>query len=210
MPQLHSRLLLVTDRSQTNDRSLLSVLSQAVAAGVSSIHLRERDLTAKDLLALARDVQGVMTQSESQLIVNDRIDVALSMDKAGVHLRSTSLPVAVARRLLGRERLLGVSVHSVHEAIEAEKNGADYIVLGPIFDTPSKQSFGSPLGLSSVEETCRAVRVPVLGIGGVNAARAREVRRAGAFGVAVISAILSADDVETATRMLLDSLGATS
>lgn len=210
MPQLHSRLLLVTDRHQTNDRPLLSVLSQAVAAGVSSIHLRERDLNTKDLLALARDVQRVMRRCEGQLIVNDRIDVALSMDKAGVHLRSTSLPVAIARRLLGSERLLGVSVHSVREAVQAEKDGADYIVLGPIFDTPSKQGFGSPLGLSSVEETCRAVGVPVLGIGGVNAARAREVRRAGAFGVAVIAAVLRADDVEMATRTLLDSLASLS
>ena len=210
MPQLHSRLLLVTDRHQTNDRPLLSVLSQAVAAGVSSIHLRERDLNTKDLLALARDVQRVMRRCEGQLIVNDRIDVALSMDKAGVHLRSTSLPVAIARRLLGSERLLGVSVHSVREAVQAEKDGADYIVLGPIYDTPSKQGFGSPLGLSSVEETCRAVGVPVLGIGGVNAARAREVRRAGAFGVAVIAAVLRADDVEMATRTLLDSLASLS
>ena len=210
MPQLHSRLLLVTDRHQTNDRPLLSVLSQAVAAGVSSIHLRERDLNTKDLLALARDLERVMRRCEGQLIVNDRIDVALSMDKAGVHLRSTSLPVAIARQLLGSERLLGVSVHSVREAIQAEKDGADYIVLGPIYDTPSKQGFGSPLGLSSVEETCRAVGVPVLGIGGVNAARAREVRRAGAFGVAVIAAVLRADDVEMATRTLLDSLASLS
>lgn len=206
MPKLESRLLVVTDRHQTNGRPLVPILERIFTVGAPAIQLRERDLSAKDLLSLAFDVQRLVTSHRSQLLINDRIDVALAMDGVGVHLRSNSLPVAVARRLIGDHRLLGLSVHSVDEAMKAEANGADYVVLGPIYDTPSKREFGPPLGLSRLEEACRLVRIPVLGIGGVTAARAHEMRHAGAFGVAVIKAILEADDVETAVRDLIDSV----
>lgn len=206
MPSLKSRVLVVTDRHQTNGRPLVSILQAVLTAGAPAIQLRERDLPAKDLLALARDVQRFTTPRGSQLVVNDRIDVALSLEEVGVHLRSDSVPVAVARRLLGPQRLLGVSAHSREEAMHAEGEGADYVVLGPLYDTPSKQPFGPPLGLSTLEETCRTVHVPIIGIGGVTVDRARDVRRAGAFGVAVITAILGADDVNAAMRALLDAV----
>jgi len=103
-----------------------------------------------------------------------------------------------------------VSAHSMDEAMRAEGEGADYVVLGPVYDTPSKQAFGSPLGLSKLEDICRVVRVPIIGIGGITVDRARDVRRAGAFGVAVITAILGADDVKEATRALLDELSTVS
>jgi thiamine-phosphate pyrophosphorylase len=215
MPHLESRLLVVTDRHQTNGRSLLSILQQILTVGTPAIQLRERDLSAKELLAFARDVKTITTPpdsqlADSQLLVNDRIDVALSLEGVGVHLRSNSLPVTVARQLLGPKRLLGVSAHSMDEAVQAEANGADYVVLGPVYSTPSKQSFGPPLGLSTLTAVCRAVRVPIIGIGGVTIDRARDVRRAGAFGVAVITAILGAEDVKAATRALLDATGSVS
>ena len=210
MPHLESRLLVVTDRHQTNGRSLLLILQQILTVGTPTIQLRERDLSAKELLAFARDVKTITTPPDSQLVVNDRIDVALSLEGVGVHLRSNSLPVTVARRLLGPKRLLGVSAHSMDEAVQAEANGADYVVLGPVYSTPSKQSFGPPLGLSTLTAVCRAVRVPIIGIGGVTIDRARDVRRAGAFGVAVITAILGAEDVKAATRALLDATGSVS
>lgn len=210
MPSLESRLLLVTDRQQTKGRPLVSVLAQALKAGRPSIQLRERDLCAKELLALADEIQQLTGPRGVQLVINDRLDVALSLEGAGVHLRSNSLPVSVARRLIGPRRVLGASVHSVKEAVEADASGADYIVLGPIYDTPSKQRYGPPLGLSALEGAARAVRVPIVGIGGVTAARARDMRLAGAFGVAVITAVLSADDVEGATRALLDAVASVS
>jgi len=210
MPSLESRVLLVTDRHQTNGRPLVSILQTVLKAGSPAIQLRERDLSAKDVLALTRAVQTFTMQRGSQLLVNDRIDVALSLDGVGVHLRSNSLPAAVARRLLGPQRLLGVSAHSMDEAVRAEANGADYVVLGPVYETPSKQVFGPPLGLSKLEAVCQVVQVPIIGIGGVTVDRARDVRRAGAFGVAVITAILSAEDVETATRALLDAVASVS
>ena len=206
MPTLSSRLLVVTDRHQTKGRPLVPLLQRVLTAGTSAIQLRERDLSARELVTLAREVQAVTASSKSQFLINDRVDVALALEGVGVHLRSNSLPLPVARQMLGSQRLLGISVHAVEEAVQAEAAGADYIVLGPIYETPSKQTFGPPLGIHTLEKACELVRIPIIGIGGVTAARAREMRRAGAFGVAVITAILGADDVESATRELLDAV----
>ncbi|HEY6288402.1 MAG TPA: thiamine phosphate synthase [Nitrospiraceae bacterium] len=206
MPGVDFRLLLVTDRHQTNGRPLVPLLQRVLTAVTPAIQLRERDLSARELVTLAREVQAVTASRRSQLLINDRIDVALALEGVGVHLRSNSLPVTVARQMLGTQRLLGISVHSVEEAVQGESQGADYIVLGPIYETPSKQLFGPPLGIHTLEKACRLVRLPIIGIGGVTAARAREMRRAGAFGVAVITAVLGAADVESATRELFDAV----
>jgi thiamine-phosphate pyrophosphorylase len=206
MPTLSSRLLVVTDRHQTNGRPLVPLLQEVFTAAVPIVQLRERDLSARELVRLAREVQAVTTSHRSQLLINDRIDVALALEGVGVHLRSNSLPVSVARQLLGAQRLLGISVHTVEEAIQVESQGADYIILGPIYETPSKKMFGPPLGIHTFEKACRLVRIPIFGIGGVTAVRAHEMRRAGAFGVAVITAILGAIDVDSATRELLEAV----
>ena len=206
MLTLSSRLLVVTDRHQTNGRPLVPLLQEVFTAGVPIVQLRERDLSARELVRLAREVQAVAASHRSQLLINDRIDVALALEGVGVHLRSNSLPVSVARQLLGAQRLVGVSVHTVEEAMQVESQGADYIILGPIYATPSKQMFGPPLGIHTLEKACRLVRIPIIGIGGVTAARAQQMRYAGAFGVAVITAILSATDVESATRELLEAV----
>jgi thiamine-phosphate pyrophosphorylase len=206
MPQLESRLFLVTDRHQTKGRPLVPLLQRVLTAAAPAIQLRERDLSARELVTLALELQAVTASRRSQLLINDRIDVALALEGVGVHLRSNSLPVSVARQVLGTQRLLGISVHAVEEAVQVESQGADYIVLGPIYETPSKQMFGPPLGIHTLERACRLVRLPIIGIGGVTATRAREMRRAGAFGVAVITAVLGATDVESATRELLDAV----
>lgn len=206
MPTLSSRLLVVTDRHQTKRRALVPLLERVLTAGLLTVQLRERDLSARELVTLAREVQAVTASSKSQLLINDRVDVALALEGVGVHLRSNSLPLPVTRKMLGPQRLLGMSVHAVEEAVRAEAAGADYIVLGPIYETPSKQMFGPPLGIHTLEKACTLVRIPIIGIGGVTAARAREMRHAGAFGAAVITAILGADDVESATRELLDAV----
>jgi len=206
MPVVDFRLLLVTDRHQTNGRPLVPLLQRVLTSAAPAIQIRERDLSARELVTLAREVQAAMASRRSQLLINDRIDVALALEGVGVHLRSNSLPVSVARQLLGARRLLGVSVHTVEEVLSAQLQGADYVILGPIYETPSKQMFGPPLGIHTLEKACRLVHIPIIGIGGVTAARAREMRRAGAFGVAVITAILGAADVESATRELFDAV----
>jgi len=149
MPAVNFRLLLVTDRQQTGGRPLLDVLRSALAAGVRAIQLRERDLSSRDLLRLAQDVQRLTIVAGGQLLINDRVDVAMTLDNVGVHLRANSLPVAVARKLLGGQRLIGISAHSVDDVVRAEAEGADYVVLGPIYETPSKTIYGAPLGVST-------------------------------------------------------------
>ena len=206
MPTLSSRLLVVTDRHQTHGRPLVPLLQRVLAAVKPAIQLRERDLSARELVPLACEVQALTASHGSQLLINDRIDVALALEGVGVHLRSNSLPVSVARQMLGTQRLLGISAHSVEEVVQAASQGADYIVLGPIYETPTKQMYGPPLGIHTLEKACGLIHIPIVGIGGVTAARAREMRRAGAFGVAVITAILGADDVESATREMLDAV----
>lgn len=204
MSSVDFRLYLVTDRHQTAGRPLLPVLERAVAAGVRAIQLRERDLPLRALRSMAVDLQRELPQAK--LFINDRVDLALALSAHGVHLRESSMPVAVVRRLLQPSQLLGASVHSVDGAMEAEQQGADFVVLGPIHDTPSKRAYGAPLGLAVLEQAARNVRIPMFAIGGMNAARARDARRAGAFGVAVLSSILSANDVEQATVSLLSAL----
>jgi thiamine-phosphate pyrophosphorylase len=200
------RLYLVTDRRQIVDGTLLSVAAQFIASGGRAIQLRERDLSTREQLDLARAIQSLTQSTGTKLLINDRADLAAVGKTDGVHLRETSLPVPAARRVVGNDRLIGVSAHSVEGVVQADVQGADYVVLGPIFETPSKREYGPPLGLHVLERATRQVRIPVFAIGGMSASRVREVRNAGAFGVAVISYILGAADVAVATRELLSAL----
>jgi thiamine-phosphate pyrophosphorylase len=206
MPPVNFRLLLVTDRHQTRDRSLPTVLGQAIRAGLPAIQLRERDVPTGELLSLAQAVREMAAPRAVPLILNDRSDLVLALNLDGVHLRSDSLPVSSARRLLGPDRLIGISTHSTEEVQRANQDGADYIVFGPIFDTPSKRSFGHPLGLDLLAAVCRESTVPVLAIGGITLERVHDVRRAGAHGVAVIGALLTRDDIGEAVREFTDVL----
>ena len=204
MPSVDFPLYLVTDRHQTAGRPLLSVIRRAVRAGLRTIQLRERDLSTRELLALAEDLQR--EAPGACVFINDRMDLALALATRGVHLRESSLPTSVVRNILRPEQWLGRSVHSVEAAAAAEREGADFVVLGPIYETPSKQPYGPPLGLQLLEQAVKAVRIPVFAIGGITAARAKEVRAAGGFGVAVVSSILSASDVEQTTHAFLSAL----
>lgn len=206
MPRVEFPLYLVTDRHQTGGRPLVPLVEAAAAGGLRAVQVRERDLDTPDLLALVRDLCGVARAHGLRVMVNDRADLALALGADGVHLRSDSLPVSAARRLLGPGRLIGASAHSVDEVARAESDGADFAVLGPVYETPSKRGYGPPIGLHPLEEAGRRCRIPIFAIGGVTLARVAEVRRAGAHGVAVVSAILSAPSVESITRQFLDAL----
>lgn len=205
MPRLESPLYLVTDRNQTVGRPLVPLLREALEAGLRAIQLRERDLPTRPLVALAEEVLRLAHEYGAVLMLNDRVDLVMALGADGVHLRADSVPVAVARRLLGPDRLIGISAHSLEEVERAEADGADFAVLGPVYETVSKQPYGPPIGLAPIGEAARRCRIPVLAIGGLTSARAKEARRAGASGVAVISAILSAGNVKTATHRLLEA-----
>lgn len=206
MLSVNFRLLLVTDRTQAGGRSLPSLIRQAVSAGLPAIQLRERDLSINELLVLAHDIQTMTKSGSVSLIVNDRVDLAMALNWDGVHLRADSLPSLPVRRLIGPHRLIGVSTHSAQEVRCANHDGADYVVFGPIFDTASKRSFGPPLGLDLLSDVCRQSKIPVFAIGGITSERVRDVRRAGAHGVAVIGALLTRDDVGAAVREFREAL----
>ncbi|NGZ08080.1 MAG: thiamine phosphate synthase [Nitrospira sp. LK70] len=200
MPSIDFRLLLVTDRHQTHGRPLVTVLHEAIKAGLPAIQIRERDLCTRDRLSLAQEIQMLSTAGFVSLIVNDRVDLMMALNLDGVHLRSDSLPPLSVRQLIGPRRLMGVSTHSVEDVQRANQGGADYVVFGPIFETPSKRSFGPPLGLDLLADVCRRSAAPVLAIGGITCERVRDVRRVGAHGVAVIGALLTRDDIGGAVR----------
>jgi thiamine-phosphate pyrophosphorylase len=208
MPRIDFPLYLVTDRHQTRGRPLVPLLREALDAGVRAIQLRERDLPTRPLVALAEEVLRLTQEYGALLLLNDRVDLVVALGADGVHLRTDSLPVAAARRLLGPDRVIGMSTHSVEEVVRAETDGADFAVLGPAYETTSKVAYGSPIGLAPIGEAGSRCRIPVFAIGGITPGRAKEVRRAGAFGVAVISSILSAEHVKSATCQMLDAMAA--
>ncbi|MDH5740251.1 MAG: thiamine phosphate synthase [Nitrospira sp.] len=202
MSPVNFRLLLVTDRHQVRGRSL----SAALEHGVQAIQLRERDLSTGELLSLAGDIQAIGRPGKVSLIINDRVDLAMALGLDGVHLRADSLPSHSVRQIVGPHRLIGVSTHSAEDACHASQGCADYVVLGPIFDTPSKRSFGPPLGLNLLAHVCRNSAIPVFAIGGITCERVGEVRQAGAHGVAVIGALLTRDDIGVAVREFTSAL----
>jgi len=196
------RLYVVTDRHQTAARPLAEVVAAAARGGAGMIQLREKDLSARDLYRLGVSLQEVLHPYGIPLLINDRLDVSQALDAAGVHLAGHSLPVALARRLLGPQKLLGVSTHSLVDARTAMAEGADFIVFGPVFETPSKVAYGAPQGLQRLEEVIRQVTIPVLAIGGIDHHNLPQVLQTGAHGVAMIRAVLAAHDPCAATQQL--------
>ena len=199
-------LCLVTDRTQTGGRDLVAVVRDCLTAGLPAVQVREKDLGAADLARLCRALRGPTAERGALLIVNDRVDVALAVGADAVQRTSASLPIEDIRVLADKRLRVGASVHSLDEARAARAAGADWIVFGPIFDTPSKLRYGPPQGLAALERVVRAVQAPVIAIGGITPERVRDVRRAGADGVAVISAILMAPSPAATTRRFLDAL----
>ena len=198
-------LCLVTDRGACAGRPIEGIVAAAVAAGVGLVQLRERDLSAREILRVGETLLEPVRKGGGALVVNDRADVAVVLGADGVHLGGNSLAVRSARKVVGDAMLVGVSVHSIEEAVQAAGEGADYLLLGTIFETRSHPGM-PPAGLSLVTEVAAAVRIPLLAIGGVNATNAGSVIGAGASGVAVITAIQSAPDVSAATRALLGAM----
>ncbi len=199
-------LYCVTDRQQTAGRPLLDVVQAALDGGVRAVQLREKDLEGGELYALAAQLRDVTARYQARLLINDRIDVALAVDADGVHLGQTSFPVSTARELVGPDKLIGVSTHSTAEISAA--TGADFIVFGPVYFTPSKAAYGEPQGLEHLRQAVQQSTAPVFAIGGIHADRIAEVQATGAHGIALISAVSAAPDPCQAAKDLLAGLGA--
>lgn len=199
-------LALVTDRRLCQATSLEEAVAQAVEGGANLVQLREKDLPAANLLALAERLRAV-TCGRALFLVNDRLDVALACAADGVHLPERDLPVAAARRLAGDRFVIGRSVHSVAEAVRAQEEGADYVQVGAVFASRSHPG-QPPVGLDLLEAVAAKVTIPVLAVGGITAANVGDVIRAGASGAAVISAILGASSPSEAARGLVRVMAA--
>jgi thiamine-phosphate pyrophosphorylase len=196
-------LYLITDRQQTRGRELVWVIEQALGGGARAIQLREKDLGGREIFSLAETVKTLCARYQASFFINDRVDVALAVDADGVQLGSGSIPVDVARKLLGENQMIGASTHSMDEALAAKRAGADFVLFGPVYFTPSKATYGNPQGLERLKEVVEKISLPVYAIGGVKADRIAAVKKTGARGVAVISAVMGADEPLAASREML-------
>ena len=195
-------LYLVTDRELARGRSTVEVVKAAVSGGVTCIQLREKDCSTLEFIEQARAIKNFLEEREVPLIINDRLDVALAVGADGVHLGQKDMPLEMARKIAGSSMLIGISAESVQDAVEAENGGADYLGVSPIYATPTKTDTAPPLGIQGLREIKNRVKIPLVGIGGLNNSNAAEVIRNGADGVAVVSAIVAAEDPETAAMNL--------
>ena len=198
-------LYLVTDRRWLGRRSLDEDVEEALLGGVTLIQIREKEISSRAYLDLARKVKAVTDRYGVPLIVNDRIDIAMAVDAGGVHVGPDDLPVSFARRLLGPDKIVGASASSLEEALAFQAQGADYLGVGAVFPTATKQ-VTEKVDLETLARIKAAVRIPVAAIGGIDAGNAPEVMKTGVDGVAVVSAILNRPDIREATRDLLSKL----
>jgi thiamine-phosphate pyrophosphorylase len=195
------RLYLITDRKLfPGTDALLSALGEALKAGVRAVQLREKDLGTRELLEMARRLREITGRYRARLFINDRVDIALAVDADGVHLGGTGMPVSAVRKIAGGNLLIGSSAHSLAQAGEAEAEGADFITLGPVYDTPSKRPYGEALGPGIIKSVKKEISCPIFAIGGIKPSLTPEVLEAGAFGVALISGILASGDITTRTE----------
>lgn len=198
----------ITDRRIAGGRSILDVVRAAIQGGATVVQLREKTTTTREMVELGQALHEITHQTGVPLIVNDRLDVALAIDAEGVHVGHDDMPVALARQLIGPDRILGMSPETLAEARHAERDGADYLGVGDVYGTPTKPDAGTPIGVEGLAGVIRAVSIPVVAVGGITLDNAGSVIEAGAAGVAVISVIVGAPDPEAAARRLREIVSA--
>ncbi len=197
------RLYAVTDRTWLNGRTLRQVVSEAISGGATTVQIREKNSDYGDFKFQALEIQALCKENNIPFIVNDNVDLALDIDADGVHVGQSDMEAVKVRDLIGPDKILGVSASTVQEAIEAERNGADYIGAGAVFQTGSK-SDAVNVTHDVLREICSAVKIPVIAIGGINSGNIGELKGSGIAGVAVISAIFASQDIEKSARELLE------
>ena len=199
------RLYLVTNRYQDSLESFLKKVETACRSGVTIIQLREKNLTTNQYYQLAKQVKEITDAYQVPLIIDDRLDVCLAVDAAGLHIGDDELPVSVARQVLGPDKILGVTAKTVKRALEAEEGGADYLGTGAIFPTTTKEN--APITLISTLKTiCQRVAIPVVAIGGLTSENIDQLIGTGIAGVAVVRDLMQAEDIEAKTQAFLTKL----
>ncbi|KEH85318.1 MULTISPECIES: thiamine phosphate synthase [Clostridium] len=199
---INYKLYLITDRSFLNGRSLAECVEDAIKGGATLVQVREKNISTRYFYNIAREVQEVTTKYNVPLLINDRIDIALAINADGVHLGQSDMPIELARKILGDDKVIGISAGNVKEAIEAEKAGADYVGLGAVFFTGTKKDIDEPIGLAGLKEITEKITIPSVAIGGINKENAKSVLATGVDGISVISAILKNDDIQGASKTL--------
>lgn len=199
-------LYLVTDRSLSQGRSTARIVRAAVDGGAGMVQLREKEATTRDFVAEALSIRDFLRSRGIPLIINDRLDVALAVGADGVHLGQNDMPLQMARRIANDRMLIGISAESLEDAVAAQKGGADYIGVSPVFATPTKTDTAPPLGFAGLERIRQHIKIPLVGIGGISAVNAGQVIQSGADGVAVVSAVVAAEDPRAAARMLKQTI----
>lgn len=208
MPPVDFNLYLITDRQVVPPgRTLIEQVRAALEGGVRAVQLREKDLAAAEHYPLALELRALTREFGAQLLINDRLDIALAVEADGVHLGGHSLPTSVARRLLGPEQLIARSTHSRAEIYAAAADGADFVTFGPIYPTPSKLPFGPPLGLDPLRLACADSPLPIFALGGITPDHLPELRAAGCRRVAAIGALLRGAAPGAAASRFLKLLG---
>ena len=199
------RLYLVTNRYQDSLENFLEKVETACRSGVTIIQLREKNLTTNQYYQLAKQVKEITDAYQVPLIIDDRLDICLAVDAAGLHIGDDELPVSVARKVLGPEKILGVTAKTVKRALEAETSGADYLGTGAIFPTTTKEN--APITLISTLKTiCQTVAIPVVAIGGLTSENIDQLIGTGIAGVAVVRDLMQAEDIEAKTQAFLTKL----
>lgn len=199
------RLYLVTNRYQDSVESFLAKVETACRSGVTIVQLREKNLTTHQYYQLAKQVKEITDAYQVPLIIDDRLDICLAVDAAGLHIGDDELPVSVARQVLGPEKILGVTAKTIKRALEAETSGADYLGTGAIFPTTTKEN--APITLISTLKTiCQTVAIPVVAIGGLTSENIDQLMGTGISGVAVVRDLMQAEDVEAKTQAFLSKL----
>ena len=199
------RLYLVTNRYQDSVESFLAKVETACRSGVTIVQLREKNLTTNQYYQLAKQVKEITDAYQVPLIIDDRLDICLAVDAAGLHIGDDELPVSVARQVLGPEKILGVTAKTIKRALEAETSGADYLGTGAIFPTTTKEN--APITLISTLKTiCQTVAIPVVAIGGLTSEDIDQLMGTGIAGVAVVRDLMQAEDIEAKTQAFLTKL----
>lgn len=199
------RLYLVTNRYQDSLESFLAKIERACRSGVTIVQLREKNLTTNQYYQLAKQVKEITDAYQVPLIIDDRLDICLAVDAAGLHIGDDELPVSVARQVLGPEKILGVTAKTIKRALEAETSGADYLGTGAIFPTTTKEN--APITLISTLKTiCQTVDIPVVAIGGLTSENIDQLMGTGIAGVAVVRDLMQAEDIEAKTQAFLTKL----
>jgi len=201
------KLCFIADSEAAAERDILQLIAEAVEGGATIIQLRGKKWTCREFLDVGMKAFRFLAPKKIPLIINDRVDIALACEADGVHLGQDDMPLPYAREILGKDRIIGLSVATPGEAEAAEKGGADYVGAGPVFATLSKKDLGPLLGLEGLRLIREKVKIPILAIGGITAANVADVISAGADGVAVISAIAAAKNPVQAATEIIESIG---